>query len=143
MGCRRFEKKNRKIGLLLLTVSVCVRPIVCGQSVFREAKETGAFVREAKEIGMFWRTVFVVVVGSFVLGGVVEARGWMIVRSCVVQSVAFQDAMRLLSLMVCVEDSSLVRERMGCLVEAFGGKRELLSGQQVLLVGDSQQQYYL
>jgi len=63
--------------------------------------------------------------------------------SCVVQSVAFQDAMRLLSLMVCVEDSSLVRERMGCLVEAFGGKRELLSGQQVLLVGDSQQQYYL
>ena len=42
----------------------------------------------------------------------------------------------------CV-DSSLVRERMDCLVEAFGGKRELLSGQQVLLVGDSQQQYYL
>ena len=40
-------------------------------------------------------------------------------------------------------DSSLVRERGDCLVEAFDGKRKLLSGQQVLLVGDSQQQYYL
>ena len=56
---------------------------------------------------------------------------------------SFQDAMRLSSLMVGIEDSSLVRERMGCLVEAFSGKRELLSGQQVLLAGDSQQQYYL